>query len=105
MLDLALRNVLRHRLRSAMTLAAIVVAVAGLILSGGFVEDIFLQLGEAVIHSQSGHLQVAKKGYFTEGSRQPEKYLIADPATLGRRVGSLEGIDDVMARLSFSGLI
>jgi putative ABC transport system permease protein len=105
MLNLALRNVLRHRLRSAMTLAAIVVAVAGLILSGGFVEDIFLQLGEAVIHSQSGHLQVAKKGYFTEGSRQPERYLIADPATLGRRVGALEGIDDVMARLSFSGLI
>ena len=105
MLKLALRNVLRHKLRTAMTLAAIIVAVAGLILSGGFVEDIFVQLGEAVIHSQSGHLQIAKDGFFAEGSRQPEKYLIPDPASIGRRVASLEGVDDVMARLSFSGLL
>ena len=60
---LARRNVLRQRTRTAMTLAAIAFGVIGLILSGGFVQDIFIQLGEAVIHSQSGHLQVAKAGF------------------------------------------
>lgn len=45
----ALRNVFRQRARSAGTLAAISLGVAGLILAGGFVQDVFVQLGEAVI--------------------------------------------------------
>ena len=102
---LALRNVFRHRLRTAMTLAAISIAVTGLILSGGFVADIFLQLGEALIHSQSGHLQIAKSGYFTEGSRKPERYLLKDADHVRKTVTALEGVTDVMARLNFSGLL
>ena len=45
MWKLALRNVLRHKARTGMTLLAIIVGVVGLILSGGFVQDIFKQLG------------------------------------------------------------
>jgi len=55
--ELALRNVLGHRLRAGMTLGAVVFGVVSLVLSGGFVEDMFIQLREAVIHSQFGHLQ------------------------------------------------
>jgi putative ABC transport system permease protein len=73
MLKLALRNIFRHRFRTTMTLAAIVFGVCGLVLSGGFVRDIFIQLAEALIHSQSGHLQVSRSGYFSHGSRTPEK--------------------------------
>ena len=67
-----------------MTLAAIVFGVAGMILSGGFVQDILFQLGEALIHSQSGHLQVAKSGFFTLGSRKPDQYVIAKPEEVTR---------------------
>jgi putative ABC transport system permease protein len=88
-----------------MTLAAIVVSVVALILSGGFVHDIFVQLGEAVIHSQSGHLQIAKQGFFAEGSRNPERYLIADGDAIARRVATVPGVADVMSRLGFSGLL
>lgn len=56
----------RQGMRSVATLAAISVGVAGLILAGGFVQDIFIQLGEAIIHSQTGHIQITLKGY-TEG--------------------------------------
>jgi len=105
LLKLAFRNVFRQRTRTAMTLAAIVVSVVALILSGGFVQDIFAQLGEAVIHSQSGHLQIAKKGFFGAGSRDPEHYLIADADAVGRRVAALPGVADVMTRLGFSGLL
>src|SRR5207244_11975147 len=105
MLILALRNVFRHRVRTAITLAAIVFGVVGLILSGGFVQDIFLQLGEAVIHSQSGHLQIAKAGFQAEGTRKPDLYLIQDPERLKARIASLPGVSDVMARVSFSGLL
>jgi putative ABC transport system permease protein len=105
MFKLALRNVVRQKIHTAMTLAAIVSGVAGLIVAGGWVNDIFVQLSEALIHSQSGHLQVYKAGFFAEGSRAPEKYLIRDPNTVKQRITAEAGIDNVMARLNFSGLL
>ncbi len=105
MLKLALRNIFRQRVRTLMTLAAIVFGAVGIVLSGGFVQDIFIQLGEAIIHSQSGHLQLAKKGFFSEGSRSPDKYLIADPKAEQERLRALPQVADAMARLSFSGLL
>jgi len=102
---LAARNVGRNKRRSALSLAAIACGVAGLILSGGFVHDLILQLGEAVIHAQSGHIQIAKRGYFEAGSRSPAKYLIA-PAE-AQRIGaaSVGHVELVAQRLSFSGLV
>ena len=88
-----------------MTLAAIVCGVAGLILGGGWVDDIFAQLGEALIHSQSGHLQVYKKGFYAAGSRAPEKYLIASPDEIKQRITSSTDVENAMARLNFSGLL
>lgn len=105
MWKLALRNVLRHKARNGMTLLAIIVGVVGMILSGGFVHDIFKQLGETLIHSQSGHMQMARTGYFERGTRSPEQYLIRDPATLQRQIASIPGVQDVMGRMYFSGLL
>jgi putative ABC transport system permease protein len=105
LLRLAIRNIQRQRTRTAITLGAIAFGVIGLVLSGGFVHDTFIQLGEAVIHSQSGHLQIARSGFFTLGSRKPEEYFIADPVPLAERVAGLPEADDVMGRLSFSGLL
>ena len=102
---LALRNIFRQKLRTAMTLGAIVFGVVGLILSGGFVQDIFVQLGEAVIHSQTGHLQVFRKGFLERGARQPQAFLIDDPVALAQRVQSVPEVKEVAARLSFSGLL
>jgi putative ABC transport system permease protein len=102
---LAARNVLRQRARTAMTLAAIAFGVIGLILSGGFIQDIFVQLGEAVIHSQSGHLQVAKAGFAEKGARRPNEYLIEEPDGLKARIAAERGVADVMGRMGFSGLL
>ena len=54
MWKLASRNVFRHRLRTALTLAAISFGVVSLVISGGFVEDFLVQLREGTIHSQFG---------------------------------------------------
>ena len=105
MLNVALRNVFRHRVRTAITLGAIVAGVVGLILSGGFVHDIFTQLGEAIIHSQTGHIQVSRAGFQRSGSRKPELYRIANPAQLKARIAAFAGVTDVMARVNFSGLL
>jgi putative ABC transport system permease protein len=102
---LATRNVLRHRARTAMTLAAVAFGVVALILSGGFVQDIFIQLGEAVIHSQSGHLQVTRSGFHSGGSRRPDQFLIPEPAALTERIAALPQVADVMGRVGFSGLL
>jgi putative ABC transport system permease protein len=105
MIRLALRNIFRQKTRTAMTLAAIVFGIAGLILSGGFVRDIFFQLGEMLIHSQSGHLQIMRIGYYGAGSRSPEKYTIENVNTLYPLIHGIAEIDGVMARVNFSGLL
>lgn len=104
-LSFALRNVFRQRMRSAGTLAAISLGVAGLILAGGFVQDIFIQLGEAVIHSQTGHIQIARQGYREGRTRAPEDFLIEQPDQLKKTLLEQAGVQSVLARLSFSGLI
>lgn len=105
MLRLAARNVFRQKSRSAMTLAAIVFGVAGLIVSGGFVHDMFDKLAEAIIHSQTGHVQIAKRDFFSSGARSPEKYLLEDAAEVARRAAQAPRVVEVAARIQFSGLL
>ena len=91
-----------------MTLAAIICGVAGTVLAGGWVSNIFVQLGEALIHSQSAHMQVYKQGYFDEGIRSPENYLISEHNSIKEQIiedAGVEKLDSVMARLNFSGLL
>jgi putative ABC transport system permease protein len=88
-----------------MTLAAIAFGVAALIVSGGFIHNLYRQLGEAIIHSQSGHLQIARPALFAEGSRSPEKYRIADLRAVKSELARLPGVKAVTARLGFVGLL
>ena len=103
--SLALRNVFRQRMRSAGTLAAISLGVAGLILAAGFVQDIFIQLGEAIIHSQSGHLQIARQGYREGRTRAPEAFLIEQPDRLKQDALATPGVSLALARIGFAGVI
>jgi putative ABC transport system permease protein len=105
LLGLAARNVVRNTTRSMLSLAAIAAGVAGLILSGGFVDDLIFQLGEAVIHSQSGHVQIARSGYFASGSRSPGRYLISPEEAARMELDKLQHVEDAMRRVSFSGLL
>nr|MBL8457266.1 ABC transporter permease [Zoogloeaceae bacterium] len=105
LLKLSIRNVFRQKMRTAMTLAAIMFGVSGLILAGGFVHDIFIQLGEAIIHSQTGHVQVFRKDYLERGTRQPDRFLIDAPEALAQRIAALHEVDEVAARLNFAGLL
>lgn len=102
---LASRNVFRHRGRTLMTLASITFGVAALILAGGFIEDTIVETGESMIRSSTGHLQVARQGYWQYGARNPEKYLMENPETLRRELAAVSGVQDVMSRIGFSGLL
>lgn len=104
--SLALRNIFRQKVRTAATLAAIAIGVSGLILAGGFVNDIFVQLGKAIIHSQTGHIQITRVGYSENKTRAPEKFLIKDGDELKSKLTSqIPGIDQSISRLGFTGVI
>ncbi|NHN36754.1 ABC transporter permease [Pseudomaricurvus alcaniphilus] len=104
MFALALRNVFRQTRRTLITMSTIIVGVAGLIVIGGFVKDIFIQLQEATIHSQVGHIQVYREGYTEMGRRNPYQYLIDDPSQLVESISSRPHVIDTLQRLNFSGL-
>lgn len=101
----ALRNVLRQKTRSSLTLAAIALGVTSLILAGGYIEDTLVQLREATIKSRLGHLQVYKAGLYASGGQRPFDYLIEDASAVEDVVGTLPGVVSQARRLSFSGLI
>lgn len=104
-LTLSLRNVLRQRARAALTLAAVALGVAAIILSGGFVEDILIQLREATIHSRLGHLQIYKAGSYASGGQRPFEYLIDDVAAVDKALAEVPDVAVRGRRLGFSGLI
>lgn len=101
---LAFNNIFRNKARTFLTLAVIIFGVAGMILAGGFVEDIFIQLREATIHSQLGHLQIYRSGYSEYGRRNPYDYMIDDPIQIVDRIAEFPEVSDVLQRVSFSGL-
>lgn len=102
---LAARNLGRNKTRSALSLAAIAVGVAALILSGGFVSDLIFRLGEVLIHSQSGHVQLARPGYFSSGSRSPGRHLIAEADAQAAQLAKLPQVKALMRRVGFSALL
>ena len=104
MIKLAFRNIFRNRLRTILTLAAIVSGVSAIIVSGGFVEDVFVQLREATIHSRLGHVQIYRTGYIEFGKREPTRYLIAEAKPVVDAVKAIPQVEGVMTRINFSGL-
>ena len=105
MLKLAFRNVLRQGWRTGLTFAAIVLGVTGLVLAGGFVEDVYVRLAEATIHSQYGHLQVYRRGYYEHGSRKPLEFALQNAPEIEERIRHQPFVKDEMLRLDFSGLL
>jgi putative ABC transport system permease protein len=101
----ASRNLARNRARSSLALSAIACGVAALIVSGGFVEDLIVHLGEALIHSQSGHLQAAKRGYFEAGARSPGKFVIAAEHSEPARFADVTHVRAAARRLQFTALL
>ena len=74
--SLALRNLLRNRRRSLATLLAMVVGLVAILLFGGYRSNILYGLQTGFVQ-YGGHLQVQKRGYFTDGGDNPTAYGIA----------------------------
>ena len=76
---MALRNLLRGGRRTVSTPLAISVGLVGLTLLDGYVTYSMRGLRENVIHSGTGHLQVAKSAaFFDEGDTDPFPFMLDD---------------------------
>nr|VFJ42613.1 MAG: putative ABC transport system permease protein [Candidatus Kentron sp. DK] len=102
---LGLRNILRNKRRTLLTLLAIVSGVTGIVVFGGFIEFAFEGLRESTIRTQLGHVQIYRAGYSKHGVANPAEYLIEEPDRVEAALGSLPHIAAITRRLSFSGLI
>jgi putative ABC transport system permease protein len=109
-LKLAFRNLIRHTRRSAVSLGTVAFGIIALLLASGFIEWIFQDFRETTIHSQLGHLQIVKPGYFETGKANPYHFLFADDLEqdLLENFTLINGehpIKTIVPRLSFSGLL
>ncbi len=106
-LSLALRNVFRNRVRTAVALLAIATGCAALIVNGGMIYNIFRELQEDAIHGRHGHIQVYRRGYTENHRREPARYLL--PLLEADRVVALvkavPHVDRVTRRREFTGMI
>ncbi len=105
LLQLALRNVLRHRRRSAMALVAIASGVAALILASGFNDWNFWTYRELAIRSQFGHVRVHRAGYSESGVADPFAYLLPEKAAEREAIVAKPHVTVLAPRLSLSGLV
>ncbi len=76
-LSLALRNLLRNRRRSLVTLLSMAIGLVAVLIFGGYIKDINYGLQTANVQL-SGHFQIQHKGYYLYGSGDPAAYGIAD---------------------------
>lgn len=107
---LALRNLTRQKRRSTIAIAVVIFSCAVIILTSGFVEWIFWGMRESTIHSQLGHIQIVKPGYFEAGKADPYRFLFVDDLrqSLSENFTLSDGshpVKTIVPRLSFSGLL
>lgn len=74
-LKIALRNVFRNTRRSIVTIIAIMLSCAGLILFAGYVAWAFRSAETLTVVLQS-HVQLFKRGFYEKGAGNPAKYTI-----------------------------
>ena len=80
-LFIALRNVLRNRRRTLVTLITLAIGEIALLIFGGYSNAVVHGVETGVIR-QAGHLQVQRKNYFLLGAGSPVDYSIADYESL-----------------------
>lgn len=105
LLQISFRNILRNKRRSILTLSILILGSTGLILVGGFFENLKFSYREQLIHSQTGHLQVNRVGYYKKGSSAPFDYLIENAGPLQNALESDPQVLYTVPRLKFGGMV
>ncbi|MGI9325971.1 MAG: ABC transporter permease [Pseudomonadales bacterium] len=66
LLQLSIRNLLRHRRRNGLLLAVIVIAVAGVVLTNALIRGFQHDMADSAVANLTGHLSIVAPGYFDD---------------------------------------
>lgn len=102
---IACRNLLRNRRRTIVAILTVAGGITAYLQAGGFIAWNLLQMREATIHSQLGHLQIVRPGYFEKGIADPYSYLLPPAPSWQKKAGEIPGTLTLTPRLAFSGLV
>ena len=102
---LALRNLLRQRRRTALTLMVVVAGFLALSLAGGFMAQTFQGLSDAAIRGGLGHLQVMPTGAMEGDEAQSLEKALPDGEALAARLRQDPAVAEVLPRSQFMGLL
>jgi putative ABC transport system permease protein len=105
---LALRGLMRNRRRSMVTLLAIALGFAAIVLFAGYTHNVYDGLARQSIHGELlGHLTLSKRGMRKEGKLDPERYMLtaSEVSTIAKALKDEPHVVLVAPRLGLSGLI
>lgn len=104
-LHLALRNLARNTSRTLVAVGTVAGGVIAFLLAGGFIHWIFQDMREATIHSQLGHAQIVRPGFFEKGIADPYAFLLPAETADRQALAALSGVVAFTPRLVLNGLI
>ena len=102
---LAIRNLRRNARRTVVATLTVAFGIVAFLLAGGFISWIFVQMREGTIHSQLGHIQVVRPGYFEKGVADPYAFLLPESSPEQQGIEKMPGFRSLAPRLAFSGLL
>lgn len=102
---IAILNLQRNRRRTFVATVSVAGGVIAFLLAGGFISWIFQDMREATIHSQLGHIQIVRPGYFDKGISDPYNYLLPAQSDELKKIGESAQVRILTPRLAFSGLL
>jgi len=102
---LALRNLLRQRRRTALTLMVVIAGFVALSLAGGFMAQTFQGLSDSAIRGGLGHLQVMPPGAMEGDEAQSLEQSLPDGEALAARLRQDPAVAEVLPRTQFMGLL
>lgn len=104
---LALRNLLRNKRRTLVSVTNLALALAAILLLSGFCESMYQGLRESMIRSQLGHIQLFKKGFNQFGALSDTGMLLPEPLKnrIMAQAKALPDVEIVTPRLETDVLI
>ena len=102
---LALRNLLRQRRRTALTLMVVVAGFVSISLAGGFMAQTFQGLSDSAIRGGLGHVQVLPTGALEGDEAQSLEKALPDGEAVAARLRQDPAVAEVLPRIQFMGLL
>jgi putative ABC transport system permease protein len=102
-LKLAIRGVTRNKRRSLITVSAIAIAMATIVVINSFIAGTDKQINDKAVET-TGHLQLYAPGYYDERRTLPTDIAIGHLNRVMETLRATEGVTDVTAQITFGGL-